>query len=71
MKTWLITGASRRFALEIAPAAHEAGESVVATARRPPPFSTHSPGTKGGCVRSPSMAPSGGCQVKAKSSGRV
>lgn len=34
MKTWLITGASRGFGLEIARAALENGDSVVATARK-------------------------------------
>lgn len=34
-KTWLITGASRGFGREIAVAAAEAGDRVVATARRP------------------------------------
>lgn len=47
MKTWLITGASRRFALEIAPAAHEAGESVVATARKTAPILDALPGHEG------------------------
>ncbi|MGV6871803.1 SDR family NAD(P)-dependent oxidoreductase [Pseudochelatococcus sp. B33] len=35
MKTWFITGASRGLGLEIARAALEAGDRVVATARRP------------------------------------
>ncbi|NMO50788.1 SDR family NAD(P)-dependent oxidoreductase [Actinoplanes sp. TBRC 11911] len=35
MRTWLITGASRGFGREIAIAALEAGDNVVATARRP------------------------------------
>lgn len=35
MKTWFITGASRGLGLEIARAAFEAGDQVVATARKP------------------------------------
>jgi NAD(P)-dependent dehydrogenase (short-subunit alcohol dehydrogenase family) len=35
MRTWLITGSSRGFGREIAIAALEAGDNVVATARRP------------------------------------
>lgn len=38
MKTWFITGANRGLGLEIARAALEAGDNVVATARNPQPL---------------------------------
>jgi NAD(P)-dependent dehydrogenase (short-subunit alcohol dehydrogenase family) len=34
-KTWLITGSSRGFGVELAKAVLESGDTVVATARRP------------------------------------
>ena len=34
-KTWLITGSTRGFGLELAKAALDGGDNVVATARRP------------------------------------
>lgn len=47
MKTWLITGASRGFGLEIARAALETGDSVVATARKTAPILDALPGHEG------------------------
>lgn len=44
MKTWLITGASRGFGLEIARAALENGDTVVATARKTDPIRDAFPG---------------------------
>ncbi len=48
--TWLITGSSRGFGYELAKAALEAGDTVVATARRPEQLAALT-GKYGGQVR--------------------
>ena len=60
IRTWLITGSSRGFGRELAVAALERGNRVVATARRPEQLDDLVRSTATACARSPSTSPTPG-----------